>query len=109
MRGLMVDRWCIFILDPSKLAKSKRVSPNTTVQELNGHGVLPNLLRLANQLIQALFGDRANTIGTRVDPMIWTRRRPIEFHVKADGLAVGCRPHHQVPVACTEPEGNAAR
>src|SRR5262249_44744104 len=56
-------------------------------------------LRLPDQLIHLLFGNRAVAVAVYVSPVSNARRLSIDEHAKSHGISSGCRSHNQVKIA----------
>src|SRR5215510_10097836 len=64
--------------------------------------------RLPDQLVQALFGDRAVALIVDIDAMGGTWRLSIDEHTKPHGGAWGCRSHDEIEIAGVKAVGNPA-
>src|SRR5688572_30263710 len=87
------------VIGVSSSAEGERVRFYAGIQELNLEPSIDNAARLANQLIQALFGSHAVAARLDVETVRGGRRLPIERDAKADRAAGSRRSHHQMQVA----------
>src|SRR5215218_6010741 len=85
----------LVILD---LAEGERVSLNARVEEGDLEGTLGHQAGLADELVQAWFGDRAVALVVDVGPVGGARRLPLDAHAEPHGRPWRGRSHDQVQV-----------
>ena len=75
------------------------------VEEFDGERAIAHAVRLADELIQALFADTTpSPFASMSTPRSCPGRLAVERHAKADRLAGFARSEHEVQVARMEPE-----
>src|SRR5688572_10929188 len=85
-------------------AERQAVRLGAWVEELDLDEALVDRVRLADELIQALVGQRAVARLVDVETVRRARRLAIEQHPETHGCSSGCRAHDQVGIAGLEPE-----
>src|SRR5205823_5837051 len=72
---------------------------DTRIEELDLELSIDDRSWLPDQLVQALFDDRAVAALVRIDPVSWPRRVAVDRHTEAQRDSLTRRPHHEVKVA----------
>jgi hypothetical protein len=96
----------LVILD---LAEGERVSLNARVEEGDLEGTLGNGARLADELVEPRFGDRAVALVVDVGPVRGARRLPLDAHAEPHGRPWRGRSHDQVQIPGVEAVDNPGR
>src|SRR5215217_3950441 len=80
-------------------AERKRISLHPRIEKLDLELSINNGLRLSDQLIQPLFGNRAVALVVNVAPVSSARRPSIDEHAKSHGGSSRCRSHDEMVAA----------
>src|SRR5258708_11803625 len=80
-------------------AERERESLHARIEKLDVELAISNGLRLSDQLIQPLFGNRAVTLVVNVNSVSSARRLSIDEHAKAHGSSPRCRSHDEMKIA----------
>src|SRR5829696_9163967 len=93
----------LVILD---LAEGEGVGVDAWVEEGDLEGALADQAGLADELVQAWFGDGAVALVVDVDPVGGARWLPVDPHVEPHGSPLGWRSHDQVQIPGVEAVGD---
>src|SRR2546422_1901953 len=80
-------------------AESESKSLHARVEKLDLELSISDGLRLSDQLIQPLFGNRAVALVVNVNSVSSARRLSIDEHAKAHGSSSHCRSHDEMKIA----------
>ena len=89
-------------MNPHRSAEREREGLHTRIEELNLEQSIGDGLRLSDQLIKPLLGDRAVPLVVHVDAMSSAGWLSIDEHAKAHGTTWSCRSHHKMQIAGVE-------
>src|ERR687885_2529487 len=96
-RRQFLGRWVNSLCHGS--AKRERKSLHARREKLDLELSISDGLRLSDQLIQTLFGNRAVALFVDVDSVSSARRPSIDEHPKSHGSSSRCRSHDQMKIA----------
>src|SRR6185295_2384821 len=88
-------------------AEREAIRLGACVEELDLEASLPDAPGLADQLVEALFGQGADALLVEVEPVGGARRLPVEKHAEPERCPRPRRPHHEIDVARLELERDA--
>jgi hypothetical protein len=80
-------------------AERERKSLHARIEKLDLELSISDGLRLSDQLIQPLFGNRAVALGVNVNSVSSARRLSIDEHAKSHGSSSRCRSHDEMKIA----------
>src|SRR5918992_6087144 len=80
-------------------AERQRKHLHARTEKLDLELSISDRLRLSDQLIQPLFGNRAVTMPVNVDSVSGARRLSIDEHATSNGSSPGGRPHDEMKIA----------
>src|SRR5215212_7995072 len=83
-------------------AERERKSLHARIEKLDLEASISNGLRLSDQLIQPLFGNRAVALVVNVNSVSSARRLSVDEHAKPHRGSSRCRSHHEMKVAGVE-------
>jgi hypothetical protein len=101
-QGFQPGRWVV-VTAP---AEGEGVGLDARVEEGDLEGALADRARLADELVEPRFGDRAVALVVDVDAVRGARRLPVEPHAEPHGRPPCCRSHDQMEVAGVEAVGD---
>src|SRR5438046_2979993 len=87
-------------------AERESKSLHAGIEKLDLEPSISNRLRLSDQLIQPLLGNRAVALFVDIDSVRGTRRLPIDEHAKSHGRSSCHRTHDQVKIARVKAVGD---
>src|SRR5258706_12119713 len=87
-------------------AEGEAIGLGSGAEELDRDEALPDRVRLADQLIQALLGQQAVASLVDVEPMAIAGYLPIEEHAERHLRPARRRSHHEVDISGLEPESD---
>src|SRR5256885_15959587 len=88
------------------LAERERKSLHAGIEKLDLEPSIGDRLRLSDQLIQPLLGNRAVALFVDIDSVGGARRLSIDEHAKSDGRSSLRRTHDQVKIARVKAVGD---
>src|SRR5262245_1935793 len=82
-----------------KSAERERKSLYARIEKLDLELSISDVVRLSDQLVQPLFGNRAVALVVNVNSVSSARRLSIDEHAKAHGSSWRCRSHDKMQIA----------